>query len=256
MNILNRGLHIPAVRALLIQCISFGLVVLLIRSIWVLFGLKTDLIVALLLQGIFAACGAQLCRLAPWWAWIQFLFPLALLGTYSLHFPPLVFLVLFIFFVALYWSCFRTQVPFYPSRHFASRAVLQLLPTERQVRFIDIGSGLGGLVLHLAAARPNSEFIGIELAPLPWLISRLRSAAGKTTARFVRGDYQHLNFAQFDIVFAYLSPAAMSGLWHKAQAEMRGGTMLLSYEFNIAEKRPDLTILDTNGGPALYGWHF
>jgi SAM-dependent methyltransferase len=221
-----------------------------------LYGFKIDLVVAVVLQGIFAACGARLCSLASWWVWIQLLFPLALLGTYSLHFPPLVFLVLFIFFVALYWSCFRTQVPFYPSRHFASCAVLQLLTTDRQVRFIDIGSGLGGLVLHLAAARPNSEFIGIELAPLPWLISRLRSVTGNTNARFLRGDYQHLNFAQFDIVFAYLSPAVMSELWLKAKAEMRPGTMLLSYEFSILGKRPDLTILDTNGGPALYGWHF
>jgi SAM-dependent methyltransferase len=134
--------------------------------------------------------------------------------------------------------------------------VSSLLPSDRAIRFIDIGSGLGGLVLNLAVTWPKNEFFGIELAPLPWLISRLRALLGKTSAQFVRGDYQDLDFSQFDFVFAYLSPAAMDALWRKAQAEMKPGSMLLSYEFIIINQAPQLTILDTNGGPALYGWHF
>ncbi len=246
----------PAVRALGIQCLALVLVVLLTRSIGFFFGFKVDLFVVVLLQGMFAAIGARLFRLASWWIWIELLFPLALLLTYSLHFPPLVFLVLFIFFVVLYWSSFRTQVPFYPSRRFASQAVSRLLPSDRSIRFIDIGSGLGGLVLNLAATLPKSEFVGIELAPLPWLISHLRTLFSNTSAQFIRGDYQDLDFSQFDVVFAYLSPAAMDVLWSKAKAEMQPGTMLLSYEFIIVNHEPNLTILDTNGGPTLYGWHF
>ena len=41
---------------------------------------------------------------------------------------------------------------------------------------VDIGSGLGGLVLDLARAPPRlRRSSGIELAPLPWLASRLRA---------------------------------------------------------------------------------
>ena len=77
-----------------------------------------------------------------------------------------------------------------------------------------------------------------------------------SAARFVRGDYEHLDFANYDAVFAYLSPAAMSALWRKAQREMRPGSMLLSYEFLITEKAPDLSIVPIGRGPALYVWHF
>ena len=56
--------------------------------------------------------------------------------------------------------------------------------------------------------------------------------------------------------FAYLSPAAMSALWRKASCEMRPGTKLLSYEFLIAEKAPDISIVPTGRGAPLYVWHF
>jgi hypothetical protein len=32
--------------------------------------------------------------------------------------------------------------------------------------------------------------------------------------------------------------------------------MLLSYEFAIPEREPDLAIVPPGGGPALYVWHF
>ena len=166
--------------------------------------------------------------------------------------------------LGLYWSTFRTQVPYYPSHAAVWDAVRQQLPPPRggggdggrPLRVIDIGSGLGGLVLHLARARPDIECVGIELAPLPWLYSRARAAIGHSGARFLFGDYERLDFAQFDMVFAYLSPAAMGGLWRKASAEMCPGSILISYEFAIDDREPDQTIHATDDTAPLYKWYF
>lgn len=243
----------PAVTALLIQTgclpLTFGLVWLLLRA-----GVDLDYPGAALLQGMLACAGALWRRLALWWLAIELLFPLALLGGLGLQLPSWLFLALFMIFLLVYWSTFRTQVPYYPSGRRAWDAVAALLP-PRKLRFIDIGSGLGGLVLDLAARRPDAHFCGIELAPLPWLYSRLRSFK-RPNARFIRGDYERLNFADFDVVFAYLSPAVMSALYKKAAAEMRPGSLLLSYEFCIATKAADLTIQPEGGGALLYGWYF
>jgi SAM-dependent methyltransferase len=121
---------------------------------------------------------------------------------------------------------------------------------------IDIGSGLGGLVLELARARPDCDLTGIELAPLPWLVARLRAGVSRSRARFLRGDYERLNLGHYDVVFAYLSPAAMSGLWHKANTEMKPGSLLLSYEFVMTEREPDRRFVTTNSKKILYVWHF
>jgi len=121
---------------------------------------------------------------------------------------------------------------------------------------IDIGSGLGGLVLDLARRRPDCDVSGIELAPLPWLASRLRAWAGRSPAHFLRGDYEGLDFGDVDVVFAYLSPAAMPALWRKAEAEMRPGSVLFSYEFTIPGREPDLRLVSTDSSKILHIWHF
>lgn len=174
----------------------------------------------------------------------------------TLALPPLLFLAAFVFLLTLYWSTFRTQVPYYPSGKRAWDEVAALLPQGRAVSMIDIGSGLGGLVLDMARRRPESRFTGIELAPLPWLASRIRAAAVGSSANFIRGDYEQLDFGEYDLVFAYLSPAAMSALWRKASAEMRAGSVLVSYEFLITEKAPDMTITPIGRGPNVFVWHF
>lgn len=244
----------PAVQAVLIQVVSFLLVLAFAHGISLFIEFDITIAVAALLQGGVAASISRLRGLASWWLLIQAVFPVAVLGTLSFQLPPGVFLAAFIALLALYWSTFRTQVPFYPSGPAVWDAVASLLPQDRTVRFIDIGSGLGGLVLHLSGRRMESAFTGVEIAPLPWLASMLRSRITQNNARFIRGDYDRLDFASYDVVFAYLSPAAMPALWQKASAEMRKGSLLLSYEFVIPGVEPHIVRMPVKGGPPLYGW--
>lgn len=248
-------LRVPAVQAMAIQACAMIAVLAIDRAAALLSGSHLALAVAALLQGAVAAAISHWRGLAPWWLPIQAAFPVALVATLSLHIPPVVFLAAFVALLALYWTTFRTQVPFYPSGPAAWDAVAGLLPDGRPIRFIDIGSGLGGLVLRLAKARTDSTFTGIEIAPLPWCVSLLRGRFGReSNARFFRGDYGRLDFSAYDVVFAYLSPAAMPALWRKARAEMRGGALLLSYEFDIPGAAPDMVVAPHGGGPQLYAW--
>jgi SAM-dependent methyltransferase len=242
-------------RALAIQCAAFvptlGTVYLLARL-----GAAPAFVHVAVLQGVFAALLSARLGMARWWWPIQFAFPVGLLLAQGLALPPAVFLAGFLFLLLLFWSTFRTQVPYYPSGRAVRRVVAQLLPPGGSPRMIDIGCGFGGLVLELARTRPRARVEGIELAPLPWLACRLRAAVTGSRARFIRGDYDSLDFGQYDLVFAYLSPAAMSALWRKAQQEMRPGSVLASYEFAIAERAPDRVVVPEGTSRTLYIWHF
>lgn len=244
----------PSARALLIQVFSFAIVLASSVALPALTGAQLGLASAAILQGVIAALVSRLSGMAPWWLFIQFLFPVAAIALDALALPPWIYLVAFLALLGLYWTTFRTQVPYYPSTQSAWDAVDKLLPQGRPTRFIDIGSGFGGLVMHLAARRPESDFIGIEVAPVPWLVSALRARLGHSRSRFVPGDYGRLDFAGYDVVFAYLSPAAMPALWDKARAEMRRGALLLSYEFPVPGVAPDLVEHPDGDGPPLYGW--
>ena len=242
-------------RALLCQCAAFPPTLL---AVWLLAraGSQPGYLAAAILQGVFAALLTWRWRLAPWWIVIGLLFPPALYGGSQLDLPPWLFLAVFLFMLALYWSTFRTQVPYYPSGRAAWTAVAAQLAQDRPVSFIDIGSGLGGLVLDLALRRPDAQVTGIELAPLPWLASYLRARLTGSNAKFIRGDYERLDFGRYDAVFAYLSPAAMTALWRKARREMHPGSMLMSYEFAIDEALPSRSLYLEDTGRTLYIWHF
>jgi SAM-dependent methyltransferase len=209
-----------------------------------------------MLQGVFAAALTAWRGMARWWRLIQLLFAPALLLAQGFALPPGLFLGAFVFLLLLFWSTFRTQVPYYPSGPAVRAVVARLLPEDGAPRMIDIGSGFGGLVLELARARPDAQVEGIELAPLPWLASQLRALGSGSRARFRRGDYEHLDFGSYDLVFAYLSPAAMDGLWRKAHREMRPGSRLASYEFAVAGRAPDRIEVPPGEARKLHIWQF
>ncbi|KQV79826.1 methylase [Massilia sp. Root351] len=252
---LRRLLHVPALRAALIQAGAYPITLVIIYLLATL-GMKPGLPDVAVVQGVIAALLTVRYGLAPWWRLIQLLFPLALVAAGTLALPPAFYLIVFVVLMGLFWSTYRTQVPLYPSGPAAWAAVAAELPATPGLRLIDIGSGMGGMALHLARVRPDAHVTGIELAPLPWLYSTLRAALSGSRARFVRGDYEQLHFGDYDMVFAYLSPAVMSGLWAKAAVEMRPGSLLISYEFEIEACPPVKTIVTTEHGPALYVWRF
>ena len=244
----------PALRALFIQISSFLLVLAIAWALAALADVQLSIAAAALLQGAIAALVTRRLSFAPWWPVIQAVFPVALLVVGALRLPPWIYLSAFLLFVCLYWTTFRTQVPFFPSSRATWEAVVQLLPAEQVLKIVDIGSGFGGFVMHLAATRPESEVCGIEVAPLPWVASVLRGRLRRSRGRFLRGDYALLDLAGYDVVFAYLSPAAMPALWRKANAEMAAGSLLISHEFSIPGAEPDRILQPAEGEPPLYVW--
>lgn len=245
---------LPALQALLIQIVSLVALYALLLLAWILTGFQASLFVAAVLQGAIAACLSRVRHLAGWWIAIQFFFPLAVLLTHALAFPPYVFLTAFLLLLGFYWTTFRTQVPLYLSGPKVWEAVADLLPQRGTLRLVDIGSGLGGLLLDIEKRRPDITSVGVELAPIPWFISWLRARFARSRVSFMRSDYSLLDFSQFDVVFAYLSPAVMDAVWQKTVSEMRPGTLLLSYEFPVSGIKPDIVVEMELDGSIIYGW--
>lgn len=250
----------PATLAVLIQCAALFTV---LSVTWAIYWLTTiifnidltyPIFTLVLLQALFAAFFSYLTGMAIWWRWIHLGFPVAIWMMSILHIPNTFYLLGFIVTVSLYWTTFRTQVPFFPSRPVIWQQVLSLIPQNRPIRMIDIGSGLGGLSMCVAKARPECLIEGIEIAPLPWLVSLVRAKLKRSRAVFKFGDYRALNFANYDVIFAYLSPAAMQALWQKSHAEMRSGSLLISYEFEIPDAPPLSVISNDDQGKMLYVW--
>ncbi|MEO8417574.1 MAG: class I SAM-dependent methyltransferase [Methylophilaceae bacterium] len=255
-GILNSKRLTPAMLALIIQGVTLALVTSLSWLLLTHTTLSLTVMAVVIAQGCLALLISSLCGMAAWWRAIQFVFPIMVWLMLGLHLSAYFYLAGFLITLSMYWTTFRTQVPFYPSGPRVWQQVEAMLPQGRTIHMIDIGSGLGGLVMHMAKARPESAFCGIEVAPLPWLISIVRARLKGSAAGFLLGDYHRLDFSHYDIVFAYLSPVAMPALWQKAQKEMRQGSMLLSYEFDIPGATSAFCLAATEDGPSIFGWQF
>ncbi|MDX8378467.1 MAG: class I SAM-dependent methyltransferase [Gallionella sp.] len=240
--------------ALLLQ-VAAGILVLLGLN---LLEIKSDPLPFALLCGLFAMSLSYVAGLARWWLAIQLLFTPALVLMLRFDIPPLFFLSVFIFMLVVYWRTYQTQVPLYLSSKKVWHALETLLPPSRpdgRFNFIDLGSGLGGVLTHLARTRPDGHYMGVESAPLPLFWSWLRCLRHDNCAVHW-GSLWDSDLAQYDVVFAYLSPVPMTQLWHKARAEMRPGTTFISSTFTIPDHSPHerIQVVDLHHSNLLV-WH-
>ena len=196
--------------------------------------------------GLLAAGLSYFAKMPGWWLAIQALFFPALAAALTLDILPAYYLAAFIALCLVYWNTFQTRVPLYLSSGKVWLALERILPphgSSGAFKFIDIGSGLGGVLAHLARARPDGAYYGVESAPLPYIWSWLRlRLGGHRQCRVSWGNFWHCHLADYDVVFAYLSPAPMEQLWRKAKAEMRPGTVFVSSTFNVPGQIPAETV--------------
>lgn len=238
-------------QSLLIQCAA----VLLTALLQILFPEPLRLWHLAFAQGAIAALLSLAWRQPAWWPPLHVAFLPAVALAQQASMPPWVYLAAFLLLVLFYWSSFRTRVPLYLSGQSAWQATASLLPPAQPFRFIDLGSGLGGVPLHLEPRFPQGDFFGTEVAPAPWLISRARAWLKGSRVRFMRRDYADLDLGDYDVVFAFLSPAAMPGLWQQAASQMRSGSLFLSLAFAVEGRKPDLVLQAPAGaGHVLYAW--
>ena len=242
----------PAILAVFIQIAALIIVLTSVIVVNRLFAVQFLFFTLVTMQAVIAVLICSVSNMAVWWRWIHGFFPLAMYSMSLLTVPSEVYLFGFLITLSIFWTTFNSQVPFYPSRPAVWEKIAALVPQNQTFRLIEIGSGLGDLSMHVAAVNPHSEVHGIEIAPMPWFISAIRARLRKSSARFKLGDYHALNFGQYDMVFAYLSPAAMPALWEKAQQEMQAGSLLISYEFGVPEVPASFIIQDHH--PAIYVW--
>lgn len=226
--------EVPPLRAALFaQLGGAAVVVLLVVALGRLAAVdfwQVPLLLALL-QGGIAALISFRQRVPLWWLPIHLIFTPLAVAVQRLGIAPGWFLAAFLLLLLVFWRTDKSRVPLYLSNRATAAALLKLLPAA-PVGFIDLGCGDGGLLTRLARARPDCRFAGIEHAPLPWLVARLRTAGlPNVTIRY--GDFWREPLGEYGLVYAFLSPAPMPRLWKKACTELGPGALLVSNSFAV-----------------------
>lgn len=195
-----------------------------------------SLLQVVVLQAVLAALIGQLLGAPRWWIPLHLGFLPAVVLASCLEIAPGWYLAGFVLLLLVYWRVDRSQVPLYLSNTATAAAVLRLLPAT-PCRMVDLGCGHGGLLRHLARARPDCKFVGVEHAPLPWLWARL--AAWRERNLEIRyGDLWRTPLASFDVAYVFLSPAPMPRMYRVAKEQLRPESLLISNSFAIPGVAP------------------
>lgn len=224
-----------AVRAFLAHC---GAVSLTAGVIWMAPALP--MLGMALVEGAFAAAISTVLRLPPWWVPIQLGFAPLAVTLLALRLDPLWYLAGFAAMALVFGAVHSTRVPLYPTSEAALAQLLACLPAGGPVRVLDLGCGTGGVIAHVAHNRLQAHCAGIEAAPIPWLTAFLRGKLSRPGFRVQFGSFWGADLGKWDVVFAYLSPAAMARLGDKAEREMRPGSMLICNSFPLPGRDPSV----------------
>jgi SAM-dependent methyltransferase len=227
-------------------CLAQGgglLAVILLASVlnaWAATSLWQAPMLLALLQGGIAAMIALRQGAPGWWLVIHLGFMPLVVLVRGWQISAGWFLASFLLLLLVFWRTDRSRVPLYLSNRQTVAALLKLLPPQ-PIPLIDLGCGTGGVIRRLALERPDCRLVGIEHAPVPWLIARLRTLRLRNVA-IRHGDFWTIDLGDYALVYAFLSPVPMADLWSKACAEMRPGALLVSNSFAVPDVEPAAVI--------------
>ena len=186
----------------------------------------------------------------PWQIFNLLLIPAVAMWNYF-EFSPMVPGVAVILIALLFLPTFWTRVPYFPTHRKMYEAILALLPKVSGLRFVDIGCGGGTLLAFLARRRPDAHFLGVEISPMAYFLSRLRTARlPQATVKFK--SFWTLDLGHYDVVYAFLAPGPMPDIWEKAKREMRTGTLFISNTFEVPDEATQQVVIDESRQGRLF----
>ena len=193
--------------------------------------------------------------LARAWFALQLLLPLAVGGTLWLNVSSWAYLAIFVALILVYWNSAGERVPLYLTNALTREAIVDLIPPEATA-FADLGCGLGGVILHVARRRPTIGVVGIESAPIPFLISWLRLEFARLDNAEVRfQSFWSCDLTAFDVIYCFLSPVPMPELFRKAQNDMRPNSLFVSNTFTVPDIDPShISEVADRRNTLLYVW--
>jgi hypothetical protein len=242
----------PALAALLIQVVATA-AALSLMCLADVAGLGAPWTFWALVQAAIAVLLATASGQAPWWIVIHSMFAPAALLLDRLAPPPWIYLGFAGMLALTNPNALRERVPLFLTGRRAREALLELLPKDDPIVFVDAGCGFGGVVATVGSERPTRRCVGLETAWLPWLVSHIRCALSPNHLKIERRDLWNYDLSEVDVLYAYLSPVPMARLWQKACAQMRPGTLLISNSFVVPDLEAERIIaIDDATGSVLY----
>lgn len=133
---------------------------------------------------------------------------------------------LFLLSFLLFLTIGFTKVAWVPTRKEDFSLIASLAKLKKGMKFYDLGSGTGTLLFFLAK-NYGVKCIGIEISPVLYLYSKLRSLFHKNV-EIRYGNLFWLNLKEADVIYFFLHPKLNPKIEEKIKKEAKKGTLVIS----------------------------
>ncbi len=163
----------------------------------------------------------------------------------------IVLLACITFAISIIWHTVRIGISPMPTSGKVKFALAQMLPPAdafaKDSFIFDLGSGWGTLLLLLAKRYPHCHIVGIELSPVPYLVSRFRLMfAGVSNVSLMHRNFFDVSLGRASMVVAYLFPICMPELSTKLEKELPKNTPIITHTFSLPNWTPKEEIRATD----------
>jgi SAM-dependent methyltransferase len=176
-----------------------------------------------------------------WWSVFHLAVPWLALLALQWQLPLWLYPALALVLLAIFSPVLKDRVPFFLSSEQVALALLRIMDRRATQSFVDLGCATGGLLVRLARSRPQTQFVGVETAWLPYCVARLR-AWRLPNLVIRRQSIWDLELGGFDLVYCFLSPDPMTRLGVQFDAQADKGACLVSNSFRIPNRQPSESI--------------
>jgi SAM-dependent methyltransferase len=176
-----------------------------------------------------------------WWSVFHLAMPWLALLALQWQLPLWLYPALALLLLAIFSPVLKDRVPFFLSSEQVAQALLQIMDKRQTRTFLDLGCATGGLLVSLAKARPQTQFVGVETAWLPYWVAKIRAwRLPNLTIR--RQSIWDLELGGTDLVYCFLSPDPMTRLGMQFDEQADKGACLVSNSFRIPDRQPSQSV--------------
>jgi hypothetical protein len=161
-------------------------------------------------------------------------------SLYQMASISIVAVMLLIVLSIVYMSWRNGISPMPSSTHARQVVVNEVKQLGKPGTLVDIGSGFGTLVMHIAQQCPEWKIIGLENSPIPLWMSRIAAritskikGISLNGVKLMKGNVYSYSYEEIDAIVCYLYPGAMKKLKGIFERRLPSGTTIISICFAI-----------------------
>ena len=132
---------------------------------------------------------------------------------------------------------FARGVPFVPIKRKKLKKIVENADFSKEARIADLGSGDGRVLRFFEKAGYKNVF-GYEINLWAYVICRIMNFFSRSKAKIYLRNFEKVDLGKYDVIFCYLLNTYLMRLKAKFEEELKPGTKIISYGFEIKGWEP------------------